>query len=446
MSERGAKLTVGPVGGHLVRMTIPMLIGIFATMTFNLADTWFVAKLGATELAAISFTFPVIMILVSVAIGLGAGTSSILARALGEGPWPRVQRLATDGLWLTAVISIVLTIVGLVTIDPLFRLLGATDDTLPLIRSYMRIWYAGSVFVLAATVGMSAIRATGDTRIPSAIMIWSAILNLILDPILIFGFGPIPAMGIAGAAWASVIARGASFIAAIYVLGWKLELIKLARRSLAKRLASFAEILHVGLPAAGTNAIIPLAVAVATAMIAGFGQDAVAGFGVAFRVESLALISFYALSSVIGPFAGQNLGAKSPNRILTALKLCNQYSLAAGLVIAAILFVAARPIAGFFNDDQSIVDVTVTYLRIVPISYVTAAMVMIMNAAFNGIGNPLPAVVVSTLRMLILFLPLAWLGSQLFGLKGIFVALAVANILCGLGAYWWLRRTIRAIA
>lgn len=446
MSQRGAKLTEGPVGGHLIRMTVPMLIGIFATMSFNLADTFFVARLGATELAAISFTFPVVSVLVSIAIGLGSGTSSILARAMGEGPWPRVQRLATDGLWLTAGVAIVLTVIGLVTIDPLFRLLGAADDTLPLIRTYMRIWYLGSFAVLLGMVGMSAIRATGDTRIPSAIMIWSAVLNLILDPILIFGVGPIQGMGIAGAAWAFVVARIAAFAAAVYVLAWKLDLIKLARRSLARRLSSFREILHVGLPAAGTNAIIPLATAVATAMIASFGQEAVAGFGVATRVESLALISFYALSSVIGPFAGQNLGAKSSGRILTALRLCNQYSAVSGLVLAAILFVAARPIAGLFNDDPLIIDVATNYLRIVPVSYAFAAMVMIMNATFNGIGNPLPAVVVSVMRMVFLFLPLAWLGAKLFGLDGIFVAQAVANLLCGLGAYLWVRKSIATLA
>ncbi len=446
MSGRGAQLTTGPVGGHLVRMAVPMLIGIFATMTFNLADIWFVGQLGSTELAAISFTFPVIMVLVSVAIGLGAGTSSIVARAIGEGPWPRVQRLTTDAMLLTGVVSVVMTVIGVLTIDPLFKLLGADERTLPLIREYMTIWYLGSFSVLLTMVGMSAIRATGDTRVPSQLMIWGAIINLILDPILIFGFGPIPGYGIGGAAWASVLARGVTVVVAIYYLGKHIDMLSAERRSFAKRMASFREILHVGLPAAGTNAIIPLAIGVATALIAKYGQNAVAGFGVASRVESLALISFYALSAVIGPFAGQNLGAGHTDRILVSLKLCNKYSVAAGAIMALILAIAAEPIARFFNDDPEIIAVAVVYLQIVPISYFAAAMVMIMNATFNGIGNPLPAVVVSAFRMLALFLPLAWVASSIWGVNGIFIALALANVLCGIGAYIWVRARILQMA
>lgn len=412
-------------------------------MTFNVVDTWFVAKLGTEQLAAISFTFPVIMVISAVAIGLGAGTSSIVARAIGSGNWPRVQRLATDALVLSAIIGFLLALIGYLTIDPLFSAMGANEQTLPLIREYMSIWYFGAVFLILPMVGMSAIRATGDTRLPSTLMIAAAILNLILDPILIFGFGPVPALGLEGAALASVIARVLSLLATLVVLKLKVDMLAFRFKSIKDLSSSWREVLHVGLPAAGTNAIIPVATGLATAMIAGFGQSAVAGFGVATRVESVVLILFYALSSVIGPFCGQNLGVGNKERILRSLWLCTAFSLISGVVLAIFLWLAGAKIAALFDPQPAVVAVAVLYFLWVPLSYGAAAMVMIMNAAFNGLGRPLPAVAVSVGRMIVVFLPLAWLGKKLFGLAGIFGALMIANIVCGFGAYWWLRHTVK---
>ncbi|MEO1036311.1 MAG: MATE family efflux transporter [Pseudomonadota bacterium] len=436
-----ARLTTGPVGGHLIRMAAPLMLGIFAMMAFNVADTWFISQLGTAELAAVSFTFPVVMVISAASIGLGAGTSSVVARAIGQSDWPRVQRLATDALVLAAIAGIVLAVIGYLSVPALFRGLGANDQTLPLVVDYMRVWLYGAPLLLVPMVGMATIRATGDTVIPSAVMIGWAILNFTLDPLLIFGFGPIPGYGLDGAAWASVLARVAFAVTAMVVL-LRVDLLTIHVGSWAQLRRSWREILHVGLPAAGTNAIIPIATGVATAMIAGFGQTAVAGFGVASRIESLSLIMFYALSAIIGPFAGQNLGAGKIPRICRALALCNVFSFGAGVGIAVLLILFGRDIALFFNEDPAVVSVAVSYFWIVPLSYGTASMVMVMNATFNGLGRPMPAVMVSMARMVFIFLPLAWLGAHLAGVQGIFVALALANVVCGIGAYVWVRRAL----
>ena len=423
-------------------MAAPLMLGILAMMGFNVADTWFISQLGTAELAAVSFTFPVVMVVSAASIGLGAGTSSIVARAIGEGNWPRVQRLATDALLLGALVGIALAVLGSFVLEPMFRLLGANDETLPLVTRYMRIWLLGAPLLLAPMVGISTIRATGETLVPSAVMIGWALLNLALDPLLIFGYGPIPGYGLDGAAWASVIARLGFAFAALLVLA-RVDLLTLSLGGWAKLSASWRDILHVGLPAAGTNAIIPIATAVATAIIAGFGQTAVAGFGVASRVESLSLIMFYALSAIIGPFAGQNLGANRAERILKALALCNAFSIAVGALLAVLLMVAGEAVALLFTSQPEVVAVAVSYFWIVPLSYGTAAMVMIMNATFNGLGRPLPAVMISLARMIVIFLPLAWLGARYFGVQGVFVALGLANAVCGIGAYLWVRRLIK---
>jgi O-antigen/teichoic acid export membrane protein len=273
-----ARLTEGPVGPHLVRLTIPMIWGLLAFMTFGLVDTFFVGRLGAPELAAMSFAFPVMMVLISIAIGLGAGTSSVLARAIGEGDQERVKRLTTDSLVLAFLVVAVVSLAGIATIEPLFALLGAGPELRPLVRDYMVIWYLGVVFLVVPMVGMSAIRATGDSRLPGLVMTGSALLNILLDPLLIFGLLGLPRLELEGAALATVISRGFTFVIALWVLHARLGMLSFAWPGLPALARSWRAILHVGLPAAGTNVVIPLTTGAVVALIARFGPDAVAGY------------------------------------------------------------------------------------------------------------------------------------------------------------------------
>ncbi len=442
MTSPQARLTTGAVGRHLVDMTVPVLFGIFTMMMQGFVDAWFIGRVGDLELAALSFAFPVLMIATSVAIGLGAGTSSVVARAIGAHNHRRARRLATDSLILSFGITAVICTVGFLTIAPLFRLLGAPEDMLPLIGGYMTILYAGVPFVVVGMVGMSSMRATGDTRLPSMLMVIAAAANIVLDPILIFGVGPIPAMGLKGAALAGVLARAAIFIGTLYLMRMRLDMLTFNKPDPGELRKSWADILHVGIPAAATNAIIPIATGVITAMLARYGTEAVAGFGVASRVESLTLVIFYAMSAVIGPFVGQNVSAGKEGRIFLALRLDAIFCLVAGLVIALMLALLADWIPLLFSDNPNVTDVATQYLYIVPISYGAYGIVMIMNASFNGMGKPMPAVHISLARMVLIYLPLAFAGNRYFGITGIFAAYAVANILTGIIAYAWARSSV----
>lgn len=437
MESRTARLTQGPVGRHLIDMTVPMLLGITTMMAQAFIDTYFLGRVGDRALAAYSFGFPILMIVTSVAIGLGAGTSSVVARAIGHADDRRARRLTTDSLILSFIITFAVSIVGMLTIDPLFRLLGAPEDMIPMIRTFMMILYSGVPFVVVGMVGMSSMRATGDTVLPSKLMIAGAILNVILDPIFIFGLGPVPALGLNGAATAGLLARGMIFVGTVYVLIRRLDMITFDKPRAKELRDSWRDILHVGIPAAGTNAIVPIGLAVITAMIARYGPEAVAGFGVASRIESMVLVIYYAMSSTIGPFVGQNLSAGREDRIQTALRLCAAFCIASGLVIAAALALFSGLLPGLFSDNPAVTDVTRTFLWIAPISYGAYGIVMVVNAAFNGLGNPMPGVVISVTRILALYVPLAFLGKALFGTVGIFGAYAVANILSGLLGYVW---------
>ncbi|MDA0680015.1 MAG: MATE family efflux transporter [Proteobacteria bacterium] len=442
MASSQPRLTQGPVGRQLITMAVPVLFGVATMMLQNFVDMWFIGRVGVRELAALSFAFPVLMVVTSVAIGLGAGTSSVVARAIGSDNHRRAKRLSTDSLLLSFGITVVICAVGIATITPLFRLLGAPDELIPLIAGYMKILYVGVPFVVVGMVGMSSMRATGDTRLPSMLMVVTAIINVILDPILIFGIGPVPAMGLNGAAMAALIARGVIFAGTLYLMHKRLDLLTFKKPDRDELVRSWKDILHVGIPAAGTNAIIPIATGVITAMLAKYGPETVAGFGVASRVESLVLVMFYALSAVIGPFVGQNISANRPDRIFRALWLCTAFCLGSGLVIALLLALSGDFVPSLFSDHAEVTDVGTLFLMIVPISYGAYGMVMVMNASFNGMGKPMPAVHVSVGRMMLIYVPLAMITEKYFGITGVFVSYAVANIITGALSYVWARASV----
>lgn len=440
------RLTEGNVGSSLVKLTIPMIWGVFAIIAFNLVDTYFVGQLGTKPLAAMSFTFPVVMTLGSLSMGLGVGASSVISRAIGEGDRQRVKKFTTNSLTLAITAVVIFVIIGLLTIDPLFTALGATPDILPLVRDYMQIWYVGMVFLVVPMVGNSAIRASGNTVTPSLIMIFAAAVNIALDPLLILGIGVFPRMELQGAALATVISRGTTLIAALVVLHFKEKMLYLKLPTIKDTLWCWKDILYVGLPAAASSMINPISIGVITSLLAGFGAEAVAAFGVASRIESFALIAVMALSSSIAPFVGQNWGAKKYARVGKALQLSFVFCLFWGLMATAVLAVTAPTLVAFFNPNPDIVAIASQYLWIVPISYAGAGIIYVASSAFNALGKPIPSVVMTVARMFVLYIPLAYFGGQLYGVNGIFGAACISNFIVGIGAYLWNQKTCSAKA
>ena len=442
MSAQQARLTKGPVGKHLIDMTIPVFFGVFTMMLQGFADAFFIGMVGDWELAALSFAYPILMIVMSVAIGLGAGTSSVVARAIGANDSTRAARLATDSLLLSFIITASISFLGILTIDSLFLSLGAPKEMIPLIRGYMEILYLGVPFVVVGMVGMSSMRATGDTRLPSLLMIIASIANIIIDPIMIFGLGPIPAMGLKGAAMAALIARGAIFLGTIYFMNQRLNMLSYEKPTLSEIKSSWIDILHVGIPAAATNTIIPIATAIITAMLAKYGPEAVAGFGVASRIESVVLVMFYSLSAIIGPFVGQNLSAKKSERIYLALKQCSVFCLIFGLIFSYFLIAFRGSLPLLFSQNVTVIKSASLFLLIAPISYGAYGVVMTMNAAFNGMGKPVPAVAISLIRMIVIYVPMAYFLQYFLGISGIYLSYAIANIVSGVVAYNWAKYSV----
>jgi putative MATE family efflux protein len=418
-----------------------MMIGIFAVIAFNVADTYFIGQLGTKPLAAISLTFPVVMSFGSLAMGLGVGASSVIARAMGEGDRDKVQKLTTHALILATSIVSIFIVVGMMTIDPLFVLLGAKPEVLPLIHQYMQIWYLGMVFLVVPMVGNSAIRAIGDARFPAIVMVVAGVINLILDPLLIFGWLGFPKLGIQGAAIATVFSRMVTFGAAIWVLHSREQLIRWEIPRWSELVESWKEILYVGIPSAGNQMVGPVTIGIVTAMVSIFGNAVIAGFGVASRIEAFAMVGIFAVSAGTSPIVGQNWGAKKYARVYQVVRLAFRVAIVYGLVITVVLLALSEPLTLAFNKNVEVSRAASMYLWLVPVSYGAMGCFMIASNTFNAIGRPLPASVLTILRAFVVYVPVAYFGRWLFDEKGVFAAACFANLIAGGTAYLWVQRT-----
>ncbi|MFQ5975861.1 MAG: MATE family efflux transporter [Candidatus Hydrothermarchaeales archaeon] len=434
-NTKKARLVEGPVGKMLFNMTIPMIFGMAAIIVFNLIDTFFVAQLGTNELAALSFTFPVVLVVGSLALGLGTGGAAVIAQAIGKGDYDRVKRLTTDSLILSVLLVSVFIIVGILTINPLFSLLGASPEIIVLIRQYMMIWYLGMLFVVVPMVGNSAIRATGDTKTPSIIMAIAATVNFILDPPLIFGLGPFPKLGLEGASIATVFARAITLVISLWVLYYREKMITLEIPSFKAVAESWKSILYIALPSAGSRIIIPVGMGVITRFVASYGAEAVAAFGVASRIEMVAVLVFIALGAVIAPFVGQNWAAGRLDRVYLGRKYTNSFCMAWGATMLVLLAITARPIASVFSDNPEVVKTVVLYLMIVPAGIGYHGIFLLATTSLNVLNRPPHAAALAVIQMFFLYIPLAYAGSYLFGLAGIFSAVAITYFIAGMSAH-----------
>jgi len=437
-----AKLTEGPVKQTIFKLAWPMILGMVGMVGFNLVDMFFIGMLGTTPLAAVSFTFPIVMVIGSVALGLGIGASAVVSRAIGEGNHHRVQRLTTDSLSLALVFVAIFVVIGMLTITPLFRLLGASDELLPLIRKYMMIWYPGMIFLIVPMVGNNAIRATGDTKTPGMVMLGAVAVNAILDPLLIFGPGPFPRLELAGAALATLIARAVTLMIALWILIIRDKMITFKIPKLKEGIASWKSILYIALPAAGSSFILPLGAGFITRLVAAYGPLAVAGFGVASRIEMFILIVVSAFTSVLAPFVGQNLGAGKIARVHEAISFTQRIALYWGLFNWLVLALFAEQLARLFNSDLEVIRIAALYLTWVPLSYCMRGVMQISAGMLNVLNRPHHATVLMFIWIFILYIPLAALGSALLDMKGIFMAALCSGLLAGPIAYLWLRRVL----
>ncbi|MBH0062328.1 MATE family efflux transporter [Pseudoalteromonas sp. NZS71] len=444
-SQTRPDLLNDPILPTLKTMTIPMIFGMITLMMFNIVDTFFISLLGTEPLAAVSFTFPVTFTVISLAIGLGIGTSAVIAKALGSNKIDEARFDASISLMVGVVLVIVLSSVGYLLIDPIFTLLGAGAQVLPLIHEYMNVWFIGSVFLITPMIGNSVLRASGDTKTPSIVMGGAGLINAVLDPILIFGFGPVPALGIQGAAIASVIAWSVAVVIILYILAVKKRLLSL-KAGKQTVTGAIRKILKIGLPAAGANMLTPVAMAVMTAMVAHHGPEAVAAFGVGSRIESIASILVLALSMTLPPFVSQNFGAGKLCRVKEAYTGTLKFVMVWQFAIYVLLIAFSGVISQLFGKEQAVIDVIKLFIYTIPLSYGLQGVIILSNSSFNALHKPMYALVLSVIRLFIFYVPFAYVGNEIAGLLGLFIGAALGNLFTAIVAYKWFMKKLEALS
>lgn len=430
----------GPVTRQLFTLSLPMIAGVFSLNALSVADTYFIARLGIDSLAAFGFTFPVVMGVGAVAIGLGIGASAVISRAIGRGDTSRVRILARDSLLLAVVIVSVFAVGGLLTIDPLFRLLGATDELLPLIRSYMEVYYSCVAVMILTMIGNHCLRATGNTVSSGILMVFLSVLNIALDPLLIFGWWGFPALGISGAAWAAVFSRLITVAFSLYLMIFRCRIVAFSLPRPRELLASWREILKTAAPSAGTHFMMPLTAGVVTALVAGYGAQTVAAVGAAGRIIGFSFIIPVALGLVLVPFIGQNWGAGSMRRSRKALFASYRFSLYYSGATLLLFLVFCTSVCKLFSDDAMVIWIMTAYTAIRLATSTAVHIAVHSEFALNAAGFPFQAMGLNLARNLVLTCSLAWFGEALAGLWGLFGGLALSDLIAGAVAFGWLNR------
>ena len=440
-------VTEGKVERHLLRLTFPTIGGMLAITVFNLTDTFFVSRLGTDALAAMGFTFPIVMLIGSMSMGMAIGAGSVLARAMGKRDHHLMNRIATDGILLSILTVIIVSLLGLLTMDPLFKLLGATEKTLPLVKRYMTIWYSGVVAFIMPPVGDSSMRAIGDMKRPLIVMLVCAVMNVILDPIMIFGLLGFPAMGIAGASLATIISRFAGMVTTLSFIHFHYGLLDFKYRNFGELIDSWRRILHIGIPGAVVRIFPQLLRAVLTRLAATVGGvTAVAAVAAGTRIESFAFIISMAVGTALVPIIGQNWGASRFDRVNRTRYILNRTAVVYGLVVLLLMLPLAGPIARIFSDDAGVVAYVTWYLWILMIGSVGLNLYNWTSEQLNAAGKPRWVLIINVVGTSAILIPMTVLGARFFGFKGMLIGLCLGQLILGFLATRVSRRELAAPA
>jgi len=420
-------------------MSAPMSFGIFSVIAVGLADAYFLGQVSGAALAAVGFIYPVITAVTSLSIGLSAGANSVLSQSIGAGADDdKTQRLGLHAIGLGLVLSLILGVVIWMAYPLLFGALGAKGEVAEEVSGYMPLWALSFPFLVVMMITNSVFRAHGDGATSATIMIVAAVFGIALNPVFIFGWGPFAEMGTAGAALSTLIGRIIAMALALWI-AWRRGLLGVCGRVLADLKNSVTSILNVGLPASLSNAINPAGMALVTAAVATVGDDAVAGFGAAGRVQSILLVPLMALSAGIGPVVGQNWGADKAPRAQSATVSAYGFCVGYGLIVGLVLWIYATPISALLASGESDLAYAAQYLKYVGLTLFGYGIVVIANSAMNARNKALWSMSISLGRVLLVYLPLAWIGVSMFGYAGIIGAAVLANLLgaiAAVGATW----------
>lgn len=447
------KMGVRSIPKLAIQMAIPLMLSMAIQALYNVVDSLFVSHIAATAefpnlsdlaLNALSLSFPVQMLIIAFSVGTGLGMNALLSRRLGEGKREEASNVGGNGMFMAIVIYMVFLLFGLFgtrayynwqTSDPLVMELGV---------EYLSICTLFSLGTIAFHIFEKLLQSTGKTVHTMVAQMTGAVLNIVLDPILIFGYFGLPAMGISGAAWATVIGQTASLVIGMILhFGFNREIINRFRYLIPRKEIIFG-IYKVGLPAMAIQALAPIMTFILNFILGGISGNAVTAYGVYYKLQNFIYMPVYGLNNAIIPIAAYNLGAGNMRRVKTAIRWGITYAVMIMALGVLILQVFAYQIMGLFAISPELTEMCVTALRIITIGYVFAGVSLACQGVMQGLGEGVSSLVISFSRMIVIVLPAAWILATVFGTEtAVWFAFPIAEF-CGVGiAALQMRRLLR---
>ncbi|OYT54862.1 MAG: hypothetical protein B6U72_01245 [Candidatus Altiarchaeales archaeon ex4484_2] len=415
----GEDLTEGGVVETLVKTSWPMVVAFFLHSTFNLADAFFVGKISAEALAAVSISFPMLFLIISLGSGIGVGVTSVVARFIGAKAQKRADNASEHGLLAAFFLGLFLSLAGILAAPFLFDLMGASGSLKIMALDYINILLAFAPLTLLSFVGNSILRGEGDMLTPMKVMGSAAILNIILDPVLIFWAG----LGVQGAALATAFSRVYALIFVLYYVHSGRAWVKLDFRNFGFDFEYIRRIFSVGIPSALSNISLSVGMFMLTIIVGFFGTDALAAFGVGFRLDSLAILPGLGVSIALVSIVGQNIGAGKVERARSFTLKAGVMSSAFMSLFGVVFYLFAPEITSIFNSEPLVIEYGASMLRILPLSYIVLGVVFSITGAFLGSGRAPLALLINCSRSILFAVPAAYLLAVKFGF--------------GLEGVWW---------
>jgi putative MATE family efflux protein len=424
------KMGTMPVGKLLMSMALPAMCSMLVQSLYNIVDSIFVARLSEDALTAVSLAFPMQMLILSFSLGASVGANSLIARRLGEGRLQEASAAANNGFFLALVNYILFLLGGLLIARPFISLFSEDAAMVEMGTQYLSIVMIFSFGMHIAGMGEKVLQATGNMIIPMITQLIGAILNIILDPIMIFGLLGFPALGIAGAAIATVTGQIAAAIYVMVMLLIREHAVHIQLKGFRLDGGAIRDILKVGVPTAVMNAIGSVTTTGMNKILMSYSSTAVAVIGAYFKLQSFVFMPVFGLTQGLMPILGYNYGANNRKRFMHALKLA--FAVALGIMTVGTLLFNLIPdkLLMLFEAGPEMQRIGQAALRTISYCFIGAAFGIIISTMFQAIGYGLQSLLMSLLRQLVLILPVAWLLGRLWGLDAVWFAYPIAEYTC----------------
>ncbi len=434
--------TSGPLGRAILLLAVPMVIEMSMESLFAVVDIFFVGRLGPTAVAAVGMTESLMIIIYTLGFGLSIGATAVVARRIGEQDPEAAARSAVQVLLLGAMVSGTLGLLGAVFAPQLLALMGAAPEVITEGTGYARVLLGGSATAFLLFVINATFRGAGDPAIAMRVLIVANVLNMVLDPLFIFGIGPFPELGLTGAAVATTIGRATGFLIALRLLARGSGHLRVARRHLAVDWSIMGSIVRLSTAGTFQTAIATMSWMGMVRIAAGFGATAMAGYTIAIRVGIFAFMPAFGLGGAAATLVGQSLGAGKPERAEEAVRVATKIDVAFMTAIGLLYWVFAHAIVGLFTDDPGAASLAVEGLRIMTYGFPLFGAGMVLEQAFNGAGDTWTPTWINLFVYWLIQIPIAWMLAKPFGfgVPGVFVAVTIAYCVFVVVAYFLFRR------